>query len=161
MTPGGARSNTPTTTRVPLLIPSIAQLPANESIAITRTSDPLNDTNWAIWKATMRCKFKACKVSGYIFGDIKRPDPTLDPVSAENWDFNDNYTAMLIFENISAPQKVHAGQEGSAFEMWCNLEAIHEVTGHTTIINYVCTLFKCNAEEGDDILDHLSNLKVT
>ncbi len=33
--------------------------------------------------------------------------------------------------------------------------------GHTTIINYVCTLFKCNAEEGDNILEHLLNLKVT
>jgi hypothetical protein len=45
--------------------------------------------------------------------------------------------------------------------MWDNLEAIHEVTGHTTIINYIHLLFKCNTEEGDDILEHLSNLKVT
>jgi len=45
--------------------------------------------------------------------------------------------------------------------MWDNLEAIHKATGYTTIINYICLLFKCNAEEGDDIIEHLSNLKVT
>jgi len=44
--------------------------------------------------------------------------------------------------------------------MWDNLEAIYEVTGHTTIINYVHMLFKCNMEDGDDILEHLSNLRV-
>jgi hypothetical protein len=45
--------------------------------------------------------------------------------------------------------------------MWSNLEAIHEVTSHTTIINYICTLFKCNAKEGDDIVKHLNTLKTT
>lgn len=97
----------------------------------------------------------------YVFSDIKRPAPILNPVGTENWNFNDNYTAILIFKNISAPQKVHAGQEGSAFEMWCNLKAIYEITGHTTIINYICMLYKCNLEKGDNILEHLSNLKVT
>src|SRR5216683_4409574 len=45
--------------------------------------------------------------------------------------------------------------------MWDNLDAINEVMGHTTIINYVRVLFKCNVEEGDDILEHLLHLKVT
>jgi hypothetical protein len=107
-------------------------------------------------------KFKACKVAGYIYGNIKRPDPRLDPVSAKNWDFNDNYAAMLIYKNVSSSQKVHVGQDSaSAFQMWSNLKAIFEVSSHTTIINYVRLLFKCNAEEGDDILEHLKNLKVT
>jgi len=29
------------------------------------------------------------------------------------------------------------------------------------IINYICTLFKCNAEKGDDIVEHLNILKIT
>ena len=68
---------------------------------------------------------------------------------------------MLIFENISNSQKIHVGHDLMASDMWSNLEAIHEVTGHTTIINYICMLFKCTAEEGDDIIEHLNNLKVT
>ena len=29
------------------------------------------------------------------------------------------------------------------------------------VITWICTLFKCTAEEGDNILEHLNNLKVT
>ncbi len=85
----------------------------------------------------------------------------LDPIGTKNWDFNDNYARMLIFDNISMSQKVHVGQDCTAFEIWCNLEAIHEITGYTTIINYICTLFKCTTKEGNDILKHLNTLKVT
>jgi hypothetical protein len=108
---------------------------------ITWTMDPLNDTNWNVWKGCMRRTFKFCKVSAYVFGDVERPDPTLDPVGVENCDFNDSYAAILIYENISSSQKVHAGQDNTAHEMWNNLEAIHETRGHTTwresiLINY-------------------------
>ncbi len=104
--------------------------------------------------------FKLCKVTGYIFGDIAQPNHAHDPEGTDNWDFNDSYVAMLIYENISAAQKVHVGQYNMAYDVWNNLEAMHEVTGHTTIITWICTLFKCTAEEGDDILQHLNNLKV-
>jgi len=128
---------------------------------ITRTADPLNETNWAVWKADMKRTFKLCNILGYIYGNVKRPDPMHDPVGTENWDFNDTYATRIIFLNITASQKVHVGQDCSAHETWDNLDAINEVTGHTTIINYVRVLFKCNVEEGDDILEHLSHLKVT
>jgi len=45
--------------------------------------------------------FKLCKVTGYIFGDITQPDCVHNPEGANNWDFNDSYAAMLIYENIS------------------------------------------------------------
>jgi hypothetical protein len=109
----------------------------------------------------MRHMFKLCGVAGYIYGDVKRPDPALNPVSADNWDFNDTYAARIIFMNLAALQKIHVSQDCSAHKMWDNLEAIHEVMGHTTIINYICLLFECNVEEGDDIIEHLSNLRVT
>jgi hypothetical protein len=121
----------------------------------------LDDTNWAIWKTCMHHTFKQCHVSRYIYSDIKRPDPTVDSVCMENWDLNDNYAGMLIFENISTSQKIHVGHDLIASNMWSNLEAIHKVTGHTTIINYICMLFKCTTEEGDDIVEHLNALKIT
>jgi len=40
--------------------------------------------------------FKQCRVSGYVYGNIKRPNPTFNPVGVENWDLNDNYARMLI-----------------------------------------------------------------
>jgi hypothetical protein len=154
-------SNTGTPAPPATTTPSITLVPTNESTMITRIKDVLDDTNWAIWRTRMRCMFKQCRVLEYIYGDIKKPDPTLNPVGAENWDLNDNYAGMLIFENISNSQKIHVGHDLMASDMWSNLEAIHEVTGHTMIINYIHTLFKCTAEEGDDIIEHLNNLKVT
>jgi hypothetical protein len=136
-------------------------VPENENNMIPRMKDVLNDTNWAIWKTHMRHMFKQCRVSGYVYGDIKRPNPAFNLVSTENWNLNDNYAGMLIFENISIPQTIHVGQDLTAQQMWSNLEAIHEVTSHTTIINYICTLFKCNTEEGGDIVEHLNTLKTT
>jgi len=103
--------------------------------------------------------FSLCNVTEYIFGTIRRPHFAHDPIGAKNWDFNNSYVAMLIYENISTVQKIHVGQDNMAYEVWRNLKAIHEITSHTTIITWIRTLFKCTAEEGDDILEHLSNLK--
>jgi hypothetical protein len=166
MSTGGGASGGSTTLNAPsgsvvLWTSLISHVPANESVTITWTADPLNETNWAVWKADMHHTFKLCGVAGYIYGDIKRPDPVLDPVSADNLDFNDTYAARIIFSNLTALQKIHISQDCSAHEMWDNLEAIHKVIGHTTIINYVHLLFKCNVEEGDNIIEHLSNLKGT
>jgi hypothetical protein len=94
--------------------PSITVVPANENNMIPRTKDVLNDTNWAVWKTRMHRMFKQCQVSGYIYGNIKRPDPAFNLVSMENWDLNDNYARMLIFENISIPQTIHVGQDLTA-----------------------------------------------
>ncbi len=114
---GGMSTLSPTSSSA---VPStllITHVPANESVTITQTSDPLNDTNWAVWKADIKHMFKLCGVSGYIYRDTKRPDPMLDPVGAENWDFNDTFAARIIFLNISTSQKIHIGQDCPAHEM--------------------------------------------
>jgi len=51
-------------------VPTITQVSVCESIMITRTREPLNDTNWNVWKGSMKRMFKLCKVTGYIFGNI-------------------------------------------------------------------------------------------
>ena len=55
----------------------------------------------------MHYTFKLCSVAGYIYSDIKRPNPVLDPVSVDNWDFNNTYAARIIFSNLTASQKIH------------------------------------------------------
>ena len=108
----------------------------------------------------MKHIFSLCDLSEYVLGNVIHPDPAHDPVGAKNWDFNDSYAAMLICENISALQKVYAGQDNKSYEVWRNLEAIHKVTGNTTIITWIWTLFKCTADEGNNIKEHLNNLKM-
>ena len=157
-TPGGG-AHTPINANVVATVPLVNRVSIIESTAITRTREPLNDSNWSVWKGSMKHMFSLCNVTEYVFGAIRRPHFAHDPIGAKNWDFNDSYTAMLIYENILTAQKIHTGQDNTAYEVWRNLKVIHEITGHTTIITWIRTLFKCTAEEGDDILEHLSNLK--
>ncbi len=65
----------------------------------------------------MKHVFKLCKVTSYVFGNIARPDRVHNPNSANNWDFNDSYMAMLIYKNISAAQKVHTGQDNLVYDI--------------------------------------------
>jgi len=45
--------------------------------------------------------------------------------------------------------------------MWKALKAVNESHGHQTVINYICTLFHCTAEEDTDIPRHLDLIKET
>ena len=80
-----------------LLIDRVAII---ESTAIMQTREPLNNSNWSIWKGSMKCMFSLYNVAEYVFGNVWRPNSIHDPIGARNWDFNDNYVAMLIYENI-------------------------------------------------------------
>jgi len=159
---GGAQApaiaTAPANADIIMTVLSILHIPIVESNA-TRTKE-LTDANWSTWKGSMKCIFGLCDLSEYVLGNVICPDPTHNPVGAKNWDFNDSYAAMLICENISASQKVYVGQDNKSYEVWRNLEAIHEVTGNTTIITWIRMLFKCTADEGDDIKEHLNNLKM-
>ena len=61
--------------------------------------------------------FSLCNVTEYVFRDVQRPDLANDLVGAQNWDFNNSYAVMLIYENISTAQKVHTGQDNSAYKV--------------------------------------------
>ena len=105
----------PANTIVVAAVPSIERVPIIES-NITRTKE-LNDTNWNAWKSSMKRIFGLCDLTDYVYGNVIRPDPAQDPIGAKNWDFNDSYAAMIICENISAAQKVYAGQDNKSFEV--------------------------------------------
>src|SRR6267154_2128910 len=121
--PGGG-AQVPINANVVVTVLSVDQVSIIESTAITRTREPLNDSNWSIWKGSMKCMFSLCNVTEYVFGAIRRPHFAHDPIGAKNWDFNDLYAAMLIYENISTAQKIHMWQDNTAYEVWRNLEVI-------------------------------------
>ena len=54
---------------------------------------------------------------------------------------------------------VYVGQCETAFAIWQSLEAIHEATGHQTIITVIRNLFHTVADESVNISDHLNILK--
>ena len=127
---------------------------------ITKLKEPLDDTNWAIWRERIRRIFKLCRIGPYIDGTLPRPDPgTADQDSLDAWDCNDVYAQILITNNISGNQMVHVSRLDTAHEIWTSLEAIHETRGHQVAISIQRTLFRMCAQDDDNIVEHLTKLK--
>jgi hypothetical protein len=100
--------------------PAVQKVRANENQAITRTQDPLDETNWTVWRHRLTLMLQMCGVQGIVDGTVQRPDPAQDPEGAANWDFNDTYAKVLISNNVNTTQMVHISQSRTAYESWSN-----------------------------------------
>src|SRR5271154_2221694 len=90
--------------------------------SITKLKEPLDDTNWAIWRERIRRIFKLCRVVPYIDGTLPRPDSaTTDQDTIDAWDRNDVYAQILITNNISGNQMVHVSRLDTAHQIWTSL----------------------------------------
>ena len=138
--------------------PSITRVKAREGSAITKLSEPLNESNWMAWRERMKKVLRLCDVEIYAEGKIAPPDAS-DSIGAKNWDFNDNYAQVMIINNISSNEMVHVSQCLTAKAMRDNLEAVHESKGHQTIVLIIRNLFHTKADEDSNINDHLNQLK--
>jgi hypothetical protein len=137
--------------------PTIVRVQARGS-ALTKLTEPLTEDNWMAWRERMKRTLRLCGVEGYARGSIEKP---IEPISAENWEFNDNYAQVVIINNITSTEMVHTSQCITAKAMWDNLEAVHESKGHQTIVSIIRNLFHTKAEEDSNISDHLNQLMTT
>ena len=138
--------------------PAIKKLDYMHS-SITKMKEPLDDTNWVVWRELIRRIFHLCGVEPYVYGTFKRPDPDVDLAAFNIWDFNDVYAQILITNNISKSQMVHVTRLNTAYEIWKSLEAIHETKDYQVAITIQRALFRKCASEDDDIIEHLGELK--
>lgn len=81
-----------------------ARIKTVNSSVITKVSEKLNDTNWATWREDMLLMLEMSDVGKYVSGRHNCPDPSVDPTSAKNWKYNNNYTKLLINTNITPSQ---------------------------------------------------------
>ena len=83
------------------VITNITKLP-REGSNITKIHDPLDDTNWVVWREHIRHIFALCGITPYVYGTLPRPDPgTANPESVTAWDCNNVYAQILITNAIS------------------------------------------------------------
>jgi len=127
--------------------------------SITKLKDPLDDTNWITWRERIRRIFHMCHVEPYVYGELKCPDPATDPELFDIWDANDVYAQILITNNISKEQMVHVTCLDTAYDIWKSLEAMHETKDYQIAIAIQRNLFGLRASDGDDIVEHLTQLK--
>ena len=134
---------------------SIERLQAREISAISKLTEPLNESNWTVWKERMKRVLLLCRVDKYATGSIPRPT---EVEAGETWDYNDNYAQVIIVSNISSTEMVHVSQCNTASAMWKSLIAVHEAKGHQTMIAVIQNLLHTIAEENSDINIHLNKL---
>ena len=125
---------------------------------ITKMLEPLDDTNWVVWRERIRRLFLLSGAEPYVYGTLKRPDSATSPNLAI-WIKNDVYAQILITNNITMGQMVHVTRLNTAHEIWRSLEAIHETKDYQVAIAIQRTLFRECASDGDDITTHLGQLK--
>jgi len=131
----------PDESAMPRLVIGIERVKASESGSVIRLGGNLDETNWIVWQAKMRTALETCGVLEYIMGTIERPDISVDRRSWHNWGSNDAFTRMQIQCNITDAQMVHVNQCKTAFDMWNNLEGVHDNKGHQTLVVYMRNLF--------------------
>lgn len=137
--------------------PGICRVQGFPTVIMLR--EPLDGTNWTLWRERMIRALRLCGVEGYAEGKMKRPE---NPQDADNWDYKDNYAQLLILNNISSTDVVHVGPCATANAMWVSLEAEHdpESSGHQTLPAVGRSLFRTVAGEGANISEHLYKLKI-
>ena len=138
----------------------IGRVRVSENSAITVIREPLDESNWHVWRHRMSLALHLCGLDAYVMGQTTRPNPEEDPVGSANWTFNDTYAKFLITNNITSSQMVHVIRCATAHDMWTNLDAVNSSTGYRILLRYYHpTLVRTFAEEGDNISEHLDKLE--
>ena len=165
--PTTAGNNLPATSTVSNNVSSVSQtqqaIKKIEPVAssISKLREPLDDTNWTVWRDRITRVFTYCGVDGYINGTIKRPDPTsIDPNAATIWDTNNVYAQILITNNISKGQMVHVSRMATSHEIWNSLRSIHETKDYRIAIHIQRSLFRQMIVDGGNVIEHLAQLKL-
>jgi len=79
---------------------------------------------------------------------------------ATSTDTAEGVARILISNNLSTAQFVHVSQVTSVKQMWENLKAVHEHRRQQSITALRCTLYQMRARDGDDIVAHLTKMRL-
>jgi len=143
------------------ILPTIKRLKVTDLAAISKIDETLDKKlkNWASWAESMYIRFGCANAKGYVEGCVACPDLGFNPKGAENWEFNNSYTCMLINKNITPKEKVHTQGCATTHKMWNNLKTIHKSTCYLVHTDHICILCGIKVAEGADIPEHLTKLK--
>ena len=141
--------------------PFIRRIQVSDLAGVSKIEETLDakSKNWAIWSQSMHLMLDIVNAGKYVEGTVKQPHSERDPVSAENWHFNDTYMRVLIAKNIAPSEKCHIRGCETADEMWNNLRKIHECTSFQIQTEQRRVFRNMKVRDGDDIPQHLIKMK--
>jgi gag-polypeptide of LTR copia-type len=123
----------------------------------------LKATNWMPWKQRMLVVLQDLGLKKYIAADAKisesanRSKPTADELEAQRkWCEGDTKACTQIELAISDAEMIHISGAMTAQEMWSQLSLVKKSKGRLGVLATHRALYKATAEEGFDMINHIS-----
>jgi gag-polypeptide of LTR copia-type len=125
----------------------------------------LKATNWMPWKRRMLAVLRDLGLEKYIAADAKIPEsanrskPTADELKAQRkWCEGDTKTCTQIELVISDAKMIHISGAMTVREIWSQLSLVKESKGWLGVLATQQALYRATAEEGFDMINHISYL---
>ena len=126
----------------------------------------LKANNWMPWKQQMLAIFRDLGLEKYIAKDAKAPEsanPTkITPEEMEakkKWAEGDGKARTQIELSIGNAEMIHISGTITASQMWEQLCMVKESKGQLGVLATRHALYRATAEEGFDMVEHISNLR--
>jgi gag-polypeptide of LTR copia-type len=126
----------------------------------------LKGNNWMPWKRRMLAVLRDLGLETYIERDAVSPAPAipLSPTPEEieairKWKEGDAKTQTRIELAIGDSEMIHLVGARTASEMWKQLSLVKESRGKLGVLATRRALYRSIAEEGFDLLEHISKLR--
>ncbi|KAF9538359.1 hypothetical protein CPC08DRAFT_738847 [Agrocybe pediades] len=125
----------------------------------------LKASNWMLWKRRMLAVLRDLELDIYIAKDAKMPEsadinkPTSEELAAQKrWLSGDAKARTRIELAIGDSEMVHLTGASTAREMWDQLTTVKESKGRLGLLATRRALYQATAEEGFEMVDHISKL---
>ena len=76
--------------------PSVTCIQPKDWSGEYKTYNLLAEDNWQSWCNDIMLTFGVCRLDDYMYGILKCPEKSSDPVAMDNWKYNDMYTQKII-----------------------------------------------------------------
>src|SRR5580704_12935297 len=126
----------------------------------------LKGTNWMPWKRRMIAVLRDLDLAKYIetgaapLTPADTAKPTAEEIAAINkWKEGDVKACTRIELSIGDSEMIHISGATTARQMWEQLTLVKESTGRLGILAKRRALYRANAEEGFDMVEHISKLR--
>ena len=125
----------------------------------------LKADNWMPWKRRMLAVFRDLGLEKYIAKDAKALEsadvtkPTMEKLEVQKkWADGDSKACTWIELSIGNAEMIHISGVTTARQMWDQLCMVKESKGRLGVLATRHALYRATAEEGFDMIEHISKL---
>jgi gag-polypeptide of LTR copia-type len=122
--------------------------------------------NWMPWKQRMLAVLRDLGLEKYIAKDAKSPESadranltTAEQEEQKRWRDSDAKARTRIELAIGDAEMIHISGADSVREMWDQLTMVKESKGRLGVLATRRALYRMTAEEGFDMVEHISKLR--